>query len=867
MSGVGGPLLPFPWRLAWWMSRGQSGRVWLLVACIAIGVAARVCVGSFTGTFSRALAREARPLLGADLEVASNQPLSSAQRAELAAALPPGARSLDQLGFVTMALAPGSGRAGTVEVRAVAPGYPLVGRLAAAAREDGTGRIDPARLFAAPPCVFVQRELLAGLDVRIGGTLKLGTQEFAIAGVLVEDPGLGANPFTLGPRVLVDAARIAATGLTGPGARVRHVTMVATADPLQAEDAAARLRQAWQLPERSPTGFGGRAESPSGIALRTARQAQESVARIFDRLGDYLRLVSLVALLLGGIGVASLVRGFVRERLDAVATLQVLGASPARVVGVFLIQALGVGLAGGVAGAAAGSVVQNLLVALLRGNLPVEGGLGLDLGAIAWGMALSVIVTVAFAALPLVEIRSLRPLAVLRGDVPELRGRGAALLLGALGALLFTAIAAVESRSLVLGPLFIASLLAGGALTYGLGRLGLGALARLRPASFGLRHGLANLARAGFRPAAATVSIGLAALLFGTLAVYQGSLQRELDPGSRSDLPSLFAMDIQPDQCDGFRALLAGEFGIDRVAMAPMVRGRYRGRNGAAVEHGQEVTREGERDRFMRDREQNLSWREQPGADDTIIAGRWIDDRADTVEASLEKRFAESLGARLGDTLSFDVQGVPITATVTSLRAVRWASLRPNFFILLSPHAIRDAPQVWVASLPPLDAQRRARVQARLAERFPNVTAFDVSEAGARINAVIERIATAIRFIGLFCLGAGLVVLVGIGLSTARERRGDAALLKALGARNRVLAWSLAAEFGALGLVATVLGLAQALLLGWILVVQVLDLRLALPWTQLVLLGVGIVALSAGAGLLACREVFTAKPLAVLREG
>ncbi len=194
MSAASSGWLPFSWRLAWWLGRGAVARSWLLIACIAIGVSARVCVGTFTGTVARALDEQARPLLGADLEIIANRPLSAEQRQEIAATLPRGGRVLDQLGLVTMALAPRSGKAGAVDVRGVAPGYPLYGTLTVAGA-DGQG--PPSRLFAREPAVYVQRELLARLDAAVGETLKLGAVTFAIAGVLVEDPGLGANPFAL----------------------------------------------------------------------------------------------------------------------------------------------------------------------------------------------------------------------------------------------------------------------------------------------------------------------------------------------------------------------------------------------------------------------------------------------------------------------------------------------------------------------------------------------------------------------------------------------------------------------------------------------------------------------------------------------
>ncbi len=854
--------LPFSWRLAWWLGRGAIARSWLLVACIAVGVSARVCVGTFTGTVARALDEQARPLLGADLEIIANQPLSAEQHQTIADALPRGGRALDQLGLVTMALAPRSGKAGAVEVRGVSPGYPLYGPLTVA---GAAGQGPPARLFAAEPAVYVQRELLTRLDAAVGETLKLGTVTFAIAGVLVEDPGLGANPFALGPRVLVDAAKLPATGLVGAGARVRHLTLIATADAEQGELVAHALRGRWGVPERAATGFGGRVDNPTGIAIRTARQSQDSLARVFERLGDYLGLVSLVALLLGGVGVAGVVRGYVAEQLENAAMLQVLGATATRVLGIMLLQAAAAGLIGGVVGCLGGAALENVLVLALHEALPVAGHPLVDAAALAWGMSLALVVTLTFAALPLIEILGLRPLGVLRGDGAQARSRLALIAWGASSAGLFCVLAGIEARSFAVGGLLIAALIAGALATAVIGSLALRALVRLRPRSFALRHGLANLVRPGFRPLAALVTISLACLLFSSLAIYQESLGQEIAEAAGGGLPSLFAIDIQGDQHEEFKAFVESEPGLGQVSMSPQVMARYRGRSRGGVRAEAAGAGASDSERWARDREQRLSYREQPSADDRLLKGRWIDDRAGTVEASLEWHYAERLGAALGDVLDFDVQGVPVSATVTSLRAVRWASLRPNFFILLSPHALRDAPQTWVASLPALDAGARSRIQASLAARFPGVSTFDVSEAAARFAELVGRIGAAVRFIGAFTLVAGLAVLAGVAVSSARERRADAALLKVLGAGWRTLALSLFCEFAALGALSGVLGAGQAVPLAWALTSR-FDLPLSVPFPALALL-IAVVALaSAAAGLLACRQVFSARPLAVLRE-
>ncbi|MBA3698541.1 MAG: ABC transporter permease [Planctomycetes bacterium] len=848
-------------RLAWRLARGQSARIWLLIACIALGVCARVCVGSFSGALERALVREARPLLGADLEIASNQPLSAEQDADLREILPATARTAQQVRFTTMALAQDSGRARTVEVRAVDPGHPLYGSV----------RVTVASLdalFGAEAVIFVQQELLDQLDAEVGSTVRLGAEGFRIAGVIEEEPGLSANMFALGPRVLMARARLSDTGLDGGGARLRHARLVALdADAL--DGVAQTLRKRWSLSERMNTGFGGRVENEQGVALRTAAQASGSAARIYERVGDFLRIIALAALLLGGIGVASLMRGFLSESRDTVAVLQVLGATPGRVFRVFLWQSALVGLAGGVLGALAGSGLQNLLLALGRSYLPVPAELGIDLPAMAWGVALGVAASVGFAAWALVAVHDMRPAALLRDESSAAGGwRG-----WVIAVLLFAAVllvAGYEARSWRIGPAIVIPVLFGGLVTalicwpvLYLPRL----LARMvfPQGAFGLRHGLGNLTRPGFRPLAAVVAIAMAAQLLGAMATYRASLTADIEQGGAGQRPGWFCLGVESDQVDEFARVVRQQCGVEPL-LSPMVMARLKSINGSEPQKVEGGTHEAQRDRFMRGREQRLSWRAELGPDETIVAGRWMPATGEQVEASLEKRFASSVGARLGDVLTLDIQGVQLQATVTSIRAVRWLNLRPNFFILLSPYALADAPQTWIAAIPlPADG-RGAGLIAALATRFPNVTAFDIGELGGKLGVVVERISLAVRFLGWFCLGAGILVLIGIGIGTGRQRRGDAALVAVLGGTRRTLVASITAEFATLGAISALCGLACGVLQAHVAFGFFLDLEVVEPWNELLAIALGIVVIGVLSGLAACRSVFTQHPLAVLRE-
>jgi putative ABC transport system permease protein len=641
---------------------------------------------------------------------------------------------------------------------------------------------------------------------------------------------------------------------------------------------AAALRQRWGI-QASHT-WRGQAPSPGTIRLRTVREAQAQVRGFFDRLADYLGLVSLMALLLGGVGVAGVTRAFVRESAVSRGVLSAVGAGPPAVAAIFAWQCLLLGLLGGLLGAVSGALAQGLLARALSGLLPVALAAAWDWKALAWGLALGLLTALAFGLEPVFASAGQSAASMLRDEdaPPEAWARWRRMPLPSaaawwrLGAaVLFAGVAALEARSWVRGPGAFAALLVAAALLQAAAQALLPWMARLRwPGQpFSLRQALSNLARPGLRAGAGLVALGCAALLLGVLAVYQHSLLSELEPArQRGRLPDLFLIDVQPGQLEGLKATVAATAPSARLELSPMVRGRYRGILGRAQPmSGSAGTREQEEAESLRTREQNLSWRASLGPGETLAAGKWMDPNGDEVEASLEEFFAQRLGAKLGDVLRFDVQGVEVQAKVTSLRKVDWASFQPNFFVLLSPWALQGAPQTWVGSIAGSggEAQRQA-LQAAIVARYPNITFFEVAQATAKIVAILDKIAAAIQLVALACLATGLAVLAGLALATARSRRAEAALLKVLGARRSQLLASAGLEFGLLAGLAALLGLGLSLGLGWVLLVKVLELEYHAPWLLLAQLTLLFAATGAAVGLLSTWRVYQVPPAEVLRQ-
>lgn len=860
--------------LALRMLRGQAAKAWLFVFCIAVGVAARVSVASFLASLDAGLGAEARRLLGADLVLGASTEWTPAQLADLAQAVPPASAFSRRVSLLSMASAQGrmGARSRLVQLAGVDAAYPLLGDL----KLEG-GVLGDAASLQQSPRAYVQSELLTQLGIGVGGRLRLGRLDFVVAGLLRDEPGLGAGPFSLGPRVLVGLPQLKASGLIGWGSRVDHEILIRLPKPQDADALAAGLRRAWGL-EDGTDRFAG--PSSQRLRVRSSREAQGELKRFFERLADYLGLVGLAALLLGGVGVANVTRSFVREAAPSVGVLRSLGAGPGVVRRVFGWQAALLGLTGGGLGCVLGVALQALWPRALSAFLPVALTPAVDFGGLAWGLTLGLLTALAFGLDPVWAAGSQSAAAQLRDEDPAGR-QPWGLVFWRLGvAVVFAILAAVEARSWIRGPGALALLLLAGLLLQGAGALLLPRLAALRALRLGawrpplaLRQALGNLARPGLRAGSSLVALGLAALLLGVLSIHEHSLLKELDPGrSHAELPAFFMIDIQRDQVEPLKAFLRRQAPGVEARFSPMVRARYLGKLGvpqasAGSRKGFLSEWEEEDGRRLRSREQNLSWRDALGPGESLVAGRWMDPNAEEVEASLEEWFARRLKAQVGDVLRFDVQGVEVQARVTSLRKVHWASFQPNFFILLSPWAVRDAPQTWIGSLGQVgDAARRAELQAAVVERFPNVTLFDVAEGTAKIWALLKKIQDAVRLVAWFSLATGLVVLAGLALAGLRSRRAEAALLKVLGAGRGTLVGLVLTEFGLLAALAAALGLLLSLGLGWVLMPKLLDLPFAPPWGSLAALALLFAATGAAVGLTATLRVYSARPAEVLRE-
>jgi putative ABC transport system permease protein len=829
----------FVFRLAWRETRGAWRHFGYFFACITLGVSALVGVGSFADSLERTVARSAKSLMGGDVEIRSTQPLSGDAATLVPSRGAGGVETTRVRELVAMAQA-GARDTQIVELKAVEPGYPFYGALVT----------DPARPLPAligAGRALVHESLLARLGLRVGDRLRVGTADFTISGVILKEPDRAVGVFSLGPRVLIAATDLERTGLIRPGSRVRYRTLFRLPEGQDAQAFRDRLAQAL----------------PAAQRVTTYSQAQPGLRRFWDQLTMYLGLTGLVALMVGGIGVAVSVSAFVKEKQAAIATLKSLGAGWRPLLAAYLLQTALLGLGGSLVGALLGSLVQPLLAPALTRLLPIELTLSFSPRAVLGGLAMGVGVTLLYALWPLLQIRRVPPALILRSEIePRLRGRrpwaAAIPIMGGLAAL-----ALWQAGSWKIGALF-AGALAAALLLLALGARAVIALARrVHWRSPAWRQGAANLHRPGSHAGPVLISLGLAVMLVVSIALLERNLRTQLVDRSPGTAPAFFFIDIQPDQAEPFARLVGGHGATAPAELIPVVRSRLAAVNGAPVSPGASSKRE---DVWYLTREYVLTWAKEPPGHNTVVAGRWWtpEEAAREPLISVEDEIARQLGVGLGDTLTFDIQGVPVSARVTSLRHVEWRSFTSNFFVIFSPGALEGAPTTFIATVS-VRPQREGALQSAVVAAFPNVTAIPVREVLERVTAVLDQIALAVRLVAAFSIGAGLIVMAGALAITRQQRLYQSVILKALGATRGFVSRVFAVEYALLGAAAGVAGSVLAAGLAW----AVLRFAFDVPWQWApVTLIVGVLAATGLAllvGFLGTRRLLGRPPLGVLR--
>ena len=837
--------------------RASWRRLLFFFVCIAVGVAAIVAVRSLIQSVREGLTREARAMTGADVVVRSDRPIGDPVRAAVAREQSTGRVGAvsESVEMATMVRPANGTTTRMVELRAVQDAFPMYGTLTLA-----SGRYSHQLLR--DHGVLVRPELLAQLNVAVGDEILLGTQRFQVRGVIESEPGRNLGAFSLGSRVFIDFADLPSTGLLSFGSRASYSLLLQVPHPPPVpgqRDATTLLARDLSL--EFVNDF---------LSVRSYRQNEGRMSQNLTRAENYLSLVGLVVLILGGIGVSSVTRVFVQQKIKSIAILKCVGSTTTQVLAVYMTQVLLLGLAGSVLGVAIAAIALQLLP-LFVGDLAtlLQVHYGLTVGAAAQGIAVGMLVSVLFSVVPLLEVRNVKPSLLLRQDIPApprfdwLKWCVAA----AVGASL-VGVAAWQAGSLRVGLV-----LSGGfvAVAFVLHLAGLALVRAVQPLrysrSFALRQAVLHVARPGNQTRIILLAVGLGTFFILGVRALQANLLQDFELQVGENAPDMFLMDIQLSQRDGVTALIDRENGaLPAPKLIPVLRARITAVRGGDVnlESYEDV-----RGRGGLSREFTITYRSNLEANEKLVAGTWWDDgpATDMPEVSIEESLRTRFKIQPGDEMRFDVLGRIVTARVRSIRAVDFRDFRAGgFMIVFRPGPFDAAPHTYIAAVKGApDSTARARMQGHLVTQYPNVSVIDLREVLDTVKTIVDNVTLAVTVVGGLVLLSGTLILVGAVSMTKFRRVYEAAILKTLGASSRLIAAMLLLEYGVLGAIAGTVGALGAIALSWAVAHYALDLE----WQAAPVLTIGgivVTAIVVGAvGVIASLDVLRHKPLGTLR--
>lgn len=871
----------FIFKMAWRDSRASRRRLILFSMSVVLGIAALVAIGSFGANLRLAVDEQAKGLLGADLVITGRNPPSEAAQKHLAGL---GAELARDMAFSSMMVFPTADNlTRMVQVRAMEGNFPFFGDFTTTPADA------PARLRAGGDVVILEEGVLRQFGTKVGDQVKLGNQSFTVVGALQKMPGeSSAITATFAPRALIPMDRLEATGLAGRENLARFRTMLKLPPGVSPDAVEREMRQLFR---------------GEGLGYDTVAERKRDLGRALENIEGFLSLVGFIALFLGGIGVASAIHVYVRQKITTVAVLRCLGATARQSFAVYLVQGVALGIFGSVVGAALGLAVQIALPQLLQGVLPFEVTFFIAWSAVFRGMAAGLVICVLFTLLPLLEIRRVSPLTAIRSAFVDRVATKPDPWRIAIGLLILAAVATFaisQTTRLRDGVGFTVALVVGFAALAGLAQLvawtarrlsAPGARRWLPRMPYVLRQGVANLYRPNNRTVLLLLSLGLGTFLMLTLFLTRTTLLDEIAQSSGGGRPNLLFIDVQDDQVEGLAKLAAAQ-GAPFLVQAPIVTMKIASVKGRKVDEllrntprppsaenaeagrgrGEGGRGGGNNDRlpgWTLRREYRSTFRSKLEGTERLVTGEFIgrvEPGTAVVPVSMEEGLARDMRLTLGDEVEWDVQGVPIRTRLASVRAVQWRRFEPNFFVVFPEGVLEAAPKFHVAALRAATADDSARLQRAAVQAFPNVTAIDLALLVQTLDSIFTKVAFVIEFMALFTVITGVIVLAGAVLTGRFQRIRETVLLRTLGATRRQLMQIELIEYTILGALAALVGCGLALGANAMLAKYVFRVPAAVPLLLLAVAGVAVCVVTVVTGLLASRGVANHPPLEVLRQ-
>ena len=833
------------WRLAWRDGRQGLRPLLFSMSSVILAVAAVVAAFSFRDNLLSNIQTQSKSLLGADLALDSREPFT-AEDENLFRSV--GGEQARLIGFASMVFFPRGGDSRLMQVRAISSAFPFYGAL------ESTPPLSLAE-FHRGANALVDENVMLQFNAQVGDRLKIGEYEFRIAGRLRKIPGETLAFSLISPRVYIPMAYLDRTELLQKGSLVRYRVYF----KLQPDTDVDRL-------------VGNLAPKLQQLRLEadTVSKRSESIAASMENLSRYLTLAVFIAVLLSGVGVASVVHVFATVKARSAALLRCIGAAPRETVCVYVIQVLSLAFVSSLLGTALGVAAQFALPLALKDFLPLTTVVSLAPRGIIAGWAVGLGTTLLFALIPLLPLRNISPLSALRAtfdaDRPA-RDWLAWILFALVGAGIW-AFAVATTSSMISGSWFAGALLAvfgvlillARAASAGIRKIALGVL------PFAWRQGLANLHRPNNQTTAVTLAIGLGTFLLVTLYSVQNMLVAQVAGRAGAGEPNLVLFDVQGDQRQSIGELIKSQ-GISLRGEVPVVTMRLSSVKGQRVEELRANPHARIPGWALR-REYRSTYRAELTSTEKIIAGAWqgrVAPDTEPIPVSVEKGIAESLKIGLGDELQFEIQGVPITARVASIREVDWQRVQPNFFMVFPEGVLESAPQFYAIVARAESNQAAARLQRAIVERFANVSVIDLSLILNTLNSILGKVSAAMRFVALFTIITGLAVLASAVLGSRAQRTRESILLRTLGAPRRQILAVIAAEYLLLGGISGVAGTALGLGATWGLSIYFFGTPAVISVAPVLAILFIVIAATVLAGAIGCWGIFQRSPLEALR--
>ncbi len=830
------------WRMAWRDARHNFSRLFLFMTSLITGIAAVVSLDSLNQTLQNDINRNAKELLGADLVINSDKKFSKEVQAQFDSTKLEQASEAD---MASMVLFLNNNQSRLIRLVALSGPFPFYGQIE-------TLPTNAYQKLSEGKFAMLDETLASQFEVSSGDSLRIGNTVFTVSGTVSKIPGGGGIMASFTPSVYISLNELDSTRLVQYGSRVNYKKFLKTTSEAELEATVKTLEPLLKK---------------YGHSYETVERRKEGLGKGFLSVYRFFSLLAFVALILGCIGVASSVHIYAREKREEVAVLRCVGSSGWQAFNIFFIQIFVLGMVGSIIGSLLGVGIQQILPFFIKDLIPFDVGFELSWSSLLLGLLIGTLVSVLFSILPLISVRFVPPLTVLRATPAKQQRFSKVQFVAIVLIILFPlGFAALQTKSLLTGAYFFLGL------TAALGCLTLVAMFLLylvkrffpNNAGFILRHSLSSLFRPNNQTRVLLVTIGLGAFIISTLNIIEQSMLGQVEFTGQENQSNTILFDIQPGQRAGVIKLMEeNKLKVNQVV--PIVTCRISEVKGRTVEALQKDTTD-KIPNWSLTREYRVTYRDTLHHSEELVKGELQHKTGDSIWVTISEGMEENLNATIGDSIVFDVQGVPMAARISGIRKVDWPKDPPNFIFVFPTGILEEAPQIFVTATRINDQQQANNFQHQLVMQFPNVSLIDLRLILSTVNDLFNKLGLVIRFLALFSIVTGLVVLAGAVINSKFLRIKENVLLRTIGARTRQIIKITLIEYAWLGLFSALTGILLSLGSGFLLAKFFFEITFAFDWKELLTIGFGVVLLTMLIGWFNSREVINTPPLQVLRK-